>query len=507
MRDLKTRTAIFFGVIVVAVLLIAPTVFPSAFGPGWISRPLSLGLDLKGGVHLLYEVVTKEAIKSRLVSAGNSIRSDLRNDNVSIKKVGINDKGDLEFTLLSERQIDKVRARAEQNPDLVFVDQVNDGTAVKLQYHYPEATAKRIESEAVTQAIETLRNRVDRFGVAEPLLQRVGDNRILLQLPGASKVEEAKKVVESVAKLEFRFTAIDDSSGAVEIPSREGGMTKVEDPPAMTGEVVQSARVEPRDGRIHVSLSFTGEGARMFGELTSQHVGRQLAIILDNKVYSAPVIQEPIWGGTADISGRFTPEEARELAVVLRSGALPAPMNSIEERTVGPTLGAESIRNGVIAIVSGFVVIALFMLAYYKKSGAIAVMTLAIHLMLVMGMLAMFGTTLTLPGLAGLALTSGMAVDSNVIIFERIKDELRIGASRSAAVEQGFSKALSAIVDSNLTSLITGIILYWFGTGPIRGFAVTLVIGIATTIYCATFMSRLMFDKFELKSTRQALSI
>jgi protein-export membrane protein SecD len=275
----------------------------------------------------------------------------------------------------------------------------------------------------------------------------------------------------------------------------------------MTGDAVDDARVDfDQNGQVEVALRMTAAGADDFARITADNVGRQLAIVLDGVVYSAPVIRSAIAGGQASITGGFSTEEARRLKIVLKAGALPAPLEVLEERTVGPTLGFESVKKGLLAMAIGFVGIALFMVFYYAKSGLVAVFTLALNAFLMMGCLSLFGATLTLPGLAGLALTIGMAVDSNVIIFERIRDELRNGASRDLAVHTGFDKAFGAIFDSNITTLLAGAILYYFGTGPIRGFAVTLSVGIATTLFCAVFVARLCFDYFELKG-KKGLSI
>jgi preprotein translocase subunit SecD len=288
---------------------------------------------------------------------------------------------------------------------------------------------------------------------------------------------------------------------------KSGETVVVEDQALMTGDAVSDARVNiDQKGEVQVSLKLTPTGGQTFARITSENVGRQLAIVLNGVVTSSPVIREPITDGNASISGGFTMDEAKELKIVLKSGALPAPLEILEERTVGPTLGLESVKKGLIAMAIGFGTISLFMVVYYLKSGAVAVGTLVLNAILMMGCLSLFGATLTLPGLAGLALTIGMAVDSNVIIFERIRDEIRNGASRDLAVHTGFDKAFGAIFDSNLTTLLAGGILYYFGTGAIRGFAVTLSVGIATTLFCAVYVARLCFDYFELKG-KQGLSI
>jgi len=503
--DIKTRAIVFLAVLIFGIAFIAPTVFKDQLGKGWISKPISLGLDLSGGVHLVYEVQSKEAITSRLQSLIAGIRADLRDAKIAVTRAKVNEQHQLEITLLSARFSDQAKDKISGNyKDLSFLKQSEDNGRVTLAYGYSEAQNARIEKEAVDQAIETLRSRVDQFGVSEPTIQRIGDKRILLQMPGVSDIESVKKVVGSVAKLEFRLVPRPDYTGEkITVKDKTSGAPiSVEEEALMSGDAVADARVGIHDSQVEVSLTLTSEGAKTFAKITSENVGRNLGIILDGVMYSSPTLREAIRGGRASISGGFTLEEAKQLAVVLRAGALPAPLAVMEERTVGPTLGAESIKAGVTACLIVCAFVCVFMLIYYKKSGAVAVGTLLLNLILILAGLSAFGATLTLPGLAGLALTTAVAVDSNVIIFERIKDELAIGASRDAAVSAGFEKAYHAIFDANLSTLLTGVILYILGTGPIKGFAVTLSLGIAASLFCAVFVSRLAFDYFELKGNK-----
>ncbi|NDC38398.1 MAG: protein translocase subunit SecD [Proteobacteria bacterium] len=398
--------------------------------------------------------------------------------------------------------------RQELRSGVFTVERRDEEGRVKLVYGISAAQAAQIERRAVQQAVETLRTRVDQFGVAEPLIQTSGEKRIILEMPGASNVEDVKRIVGSVAKLEFRLTPVPGSTtGTKTLKDRSGAQVQVEDEVLMAGDAVQTASTAFPQGQFEVMLTLTSEGGRLFRKITTEHVQRNLAIILDNVVYSSPTIREPIPNGQASISGSFTETEARDLAVVLRSGALPAPLKVLEERTVGPSLGMESIRAGLVAILVGFVAIVLFMAVYYKKAGWVANQSLLINLILCTAALSAFGATLTLPGLAGLALTIGMAVDSNVLIFERIRDELANGSSRDAAVDSGFRHAWRAIIDTHVTTLLTGLVLYFLGTGPIKGFAVTLIIGILATLYCATFASRLLFDLLPLSGKDRRLSI
>jgi preprotein translocase subunit SecD len=508
--SMRNRLLIFVGSIIISVLALLPTLTQGTLhAKNWISKPLGLGLDLSGGVHLGYEVQSDEAVVSRFQSTLNSIRAALRDDKVAVVKAKVNGSDNFEFTILTPSLAEKVQQKIENDfKEVSILQKGDDAGKYKFVLGINDVQKERIKNEAINQAIETLRERVDQFGVAEPLIQKVGENRILLQMPGISDVEAVKKLVGSVAKLEFRLVPVAGSNvSTITLKDRSGAPLTLEDEVLMTGDSVQDSTVDMISGRVEVHLKLTPEGRRTFGRITRENVDRQLAIILDGVVYSHPNIDEPITTGDARITGGFSMDEGRQLKIVLKAGALPASLKVMEERTVGPTLGSESIRKGILAIIVGFVAIIIFMLIYYRKAGVIAVASLILNLLLMVGMLGLFGATLTLPGLAALALTIGMAVDSNVIIFERIKDELRTGASRDAAVSSGFEKALSAIVDSNMSHLLTGIILYILGTGSIRGFAVTLCVGILTTLFCATFASRLGFDFFELKGRDGKISI
>ncbi len=515
--DVKKRFYI-LGVVILATLLFLYPTIRAVVGnlsgeegagrrtaEGWISRPIALGLDLSGGVHLVYQVQVDEAVKSRLQTMASGMRYDLREEKIALRRAQVVDNDQLQLVVLSQRSADKVKELLQRDyKGLAFQgEQAQDG-GIALTYRISPQEAQQIKSGSVVQAVETLRSRVDQFGVTEPLIQRVGEDRVMLQMPGVKDIDAVKKIVGRVAKLEFRFLPRGQGdTGTVTLKDRDGNPVIVEDAVQLTGDVVQNARVDyDQLGQIEVSLSLTPDGGRRFAKISGDNVGRQLAIILDNVVYSHPVIRDRISGGQASITGGFSMQEAQDLALVLRAGALPAPLKIMEQRLVGPTLGQESIRSGIIAIVTGLVAIFLFMAVYYKKAGVVASSLLVFNLILVLAALSAFGATLTLPGLAGLALTAGMAIDANVIIYERIRDEIRRGAGRGPAVAAGFEKALSAIVDSNLTTLLTGLILYYFGTGPVRGFAVTLSIGVVTTVFCATFVSRLLFDYLPLKGEK-----
>jgi preprotein translocase subunit SecD len=509
-RDTFQRMLILGVAIVAAIGCLLPSIVGDSFTKEWPTKPLAMGLDISGGVHLVYGVQSGEAVKSRLQSMLTGVRAKLREKKIAVASGKVGADNSIRVGLLSDLSVEQAKAAvADFSSDLSFAELSNDEGRPTLVWTVSQTTQEKIEREAIEQAVETLRNRVDQFGVAEPLIQRSGDRRIILQMPGVSDVNSVKKVVGSVAKLEFRLVPKGraEDAGTITLKDQQGQPTVVEDPALMTGDAVDDARVDfDQNGQVEVSLRMTSAGADDFARITSENVGRQLAIVLDGVVYSAPVIRSAITGGQASITGGFSTEEARRLKIVLKAGALPAPLEVLEERAVGATLGRESVKKGLLAMAIGFVGISLFMVFYYAKSGLVAVFTLALNAFLMIACLSLFGATLTLPGLAGLALTIGMAVDSNVIIFERIRDEIRNGVSRDLAVHTGFDKAFGAIFDSNITTLLAGAILYYFGTGPIRGFAVTLSVGIATTLFCAVFVARLCFDYFELKG-KKGLSI
>lgn len=509
-RDTFQRMLILAVAVVAAIGCLLPSIVGDRFTKEWPTKPLAMGLDISGGVHLVYGVQSAEAVKSRLQSMLSGVRAKLREKKIAVAAGRVAQDNSLQIGLLSDVSVEQAKAAvADFSSDLTFTEVSTSEGRPTLVWTISPLTRDKIQREAIEQAVETLRNRVDQFGVAEPLIQRSGENRIILQMPGVSDVNSVKKVVGSVAKLEFRLVprGTDDATSTVILKDQQGQAYTVEDPALMTGDAVDDARVDfDQNGQVEVALRMTSAGADDFARITAENVGRQLAIVLDGVVYSAPVIRSAITGGQASITGGFSTEEARRLKIVLKAGALPAPLEVLEERTVGPTLGLESVKKGILAMAIGFVGISLFMVFYYAKSGLVAVFTLALNAFLMIACLSLFGATLTLPGLAGLALTIGMAVDSNVIIFERIRDELRNGVSRDLAVHTGFDKAFGAIFDSNITTLLAGAILYYFGTGPIRGFAVTLSVGIATTLFCAVFVARLCFDYFELRG-KKGLSI
>ena len=517
------------GIIVLAVLVLSLVYLtPSMVGepPLWWSNLLpsdqvQLGLDLQGGMHLVLEVEASKAVESQLDILSEEIKRSLRDERVWVSKTRVVAPDRLEIDLKQPEGEENLQKLIEKEyPDLSVVqsEPFEDGLKIVLQMAAEEV--KRVKQFAVSQALETIRNRVDQFGVSEPDIRPQGEDRILIQLPGISDPDRAMKLIGKTALLEFKL--VDDTADlrkaeAGDLPpgrqllyevqvDRETGRKSripyvVEKRAVLTGQYVSDARVQIDNqfNEPYVTLKFNSKGARIFERVTGDNVKKRLAIVLDNVINSAPVIQERIPGGEARITGSYTMEEARDLAIVLRAGALPAPVKVLEERTVGPSLGKDSIRKGFLSMIIGGIVVILLMAAYYRLGGLIADFALLLNVVLIMAALAAFGATLTLPGIAGIILTIGMAVDANVLIFERIREELRLGKTPRAAVEGGFGKAMVTILDANVTTLIAALVLFQFGTGPIRGFAVTLSIGIVASMFTAIFVSRLIFDYLLLK--------
>ena len=497
---------------------------------GWLAWPLEerihLGLDLQGGMHLVLEVQVEKAVEASLDRVGDDIkrsaeeedlevdgiRSSLDGYELRIQMVDALDFPALEKILVNYSHLRKVYA---------------DENTAELVYAFTEQEVDRVRENAVDQGLETIRNRVDEFGVAEPSIQRQGERRILIQLPGIKDTERAINLIGKTARLEFKLVdetmSVQDAenSGVPEedeiLYEREvkenGEVTKrgylVKKRSVLTGETLTAAEVryDTQFNEPYVSINFNSYGSAVFHRVTRENVKKRLAIVLDDHVYSAPVIQEAIAGGRAQITGSFNSEEARDLAIVLRAGALPAPVMILENRTVGPSLGKDSIEKGIQSILIGSFFVVLFIMIYYKLSGIVADIALGLNVILMMGALAYFGASLTLPGMAGILLTVGMAIDANVLIFERIREEIRIGKTVRAAIDAGFSKAFRTIVDANVTTFIAAIVLFQFGTGPIKGFAITLCIGIVVSMFTAVFVSRTIFDSAMSQKKISRLSI
>ena len=509
----RKKVWLILAVVVAALIILAPTFTPSMVTNNWPFERIKLGLDLRGGTYLVYEVQTEEAVKSQLGQMAGSIKSELRKEKAGVLRTRQVGADRIEVSLLGDRGLGILENLVLEDyaQQLVKLDEKQEGKRFKISYQIREAQSKQIQQDAVEQAIETIRNRVDQTGVAEPTIQRVGEKQIMVQLPDVRDISRVKKTIGSVAKLDFRRVSREDSTGVQTelLPARSGPSLPLEEDILMTGDAIQDARAEinPSTNEVEVNLRLNSLGSKTFDRITAENVGQRLAIVLDGVIQSAPVIRDRISGGLAQITGGFTPEEAHQLAIVLRSGALPAPLKRIEERTVGATLGTDSINKGVESMLIGSLLVIIFMMIYYKRAGFLVVGCLILNVVLLLGLLAMMKATLTLPGIAGLILTVGMAVDANVIIFERIREELRNGATARAGIDGGFLKAHWTILDANITTLLTGMILYSFGSGPIKGFAVTLCLGIVTSLFTALFVAKVGFEVLKMKNNKGELSI
>ncbi len=491
-------------------------------------KAINLGLDLQGGIHLVLGVETDKAVASQTDRAAEDLKAALERKGIGVTRIAREGSSTITVQLASPQNWNDALTVTNELGRFQRTDENPAAGSFKLVL--TDAEIKRLGDLAVRQGVETIRNRVDQFGVAEPTIKRQGQDRILIQLPGVQDAERAKALIGKTALLEFKLlderTSVEDAqTGRLPEGSellyqrRVDKQTKterkvpyvVQKRTLLTGAELNSAEVQAdpnSPGNWQVAIEFNPVGTRIFGEITEQNVGKHLAIILDGNVYSAPRINERIPGGRAVITGQFAIEEARDLAIVLRAGALPAPVVVLEERTVGPSLGADSIRQGLIAITASAAVVFVFMLFYYRLSGLIADVALGLNLLILFACMAAFGATLTLPGLAGIALTVGMAVDTNILIFERIREELKLGKTPRSAIEAGFTRALRTIIDTHLTVMVTAAILYNFGTGSVKGFAVSLFVGLAASLFTAYFFTRLLFDLvFVRRRTLQAISI
>jgi preprotein translocase subunit SecD len=461
-------------------------------------KQVALGLDLRGGSYLLLKVDFAQAQHERLESVIDNVREALRSADIGYTGLGVRGEA-IVFTLRNTGQIDQARdALAKIDPDLT-VKIAADGAA-SLAYNAAATETRR--SQAVEQSIEIIRRRIDATGIKEPTIEREGADRIVVELPGVGNPEHVKQLIGKTAKLTFQLvdpsvTVAEARAGRLPpgdeiLPTAEGGADVVRRRVIVGGGQLVDAQPTFEGNEPVVSFRFDSEGARRFGEATRDNVGKQLAIVLDNKVISAPVVREPILGGNGIISGSFTVQSASDLALLLRAGALPAPITILEERTVGPGLGADSIHAGALACIVAVALVVVFMVLFYGLFGVFADIALFFNLCLMIGALTLLGATLTLPGIAGIALTLGMAVDANVLIYERLREELRAGRTILSALDAGFKRAFGTILDSHVTTLVAGALMYWLGSGPVRGFAVTLSIGVLTSLFSAILVTRLL---------------
>ena len=528
MNLLRWRIALSVLVFAVSLVYVLPSL------PGIQGSPLSkilpkaqisLGLDLKGGIHLTLGVDVAKAVANSLAQTGQDLRVEAQKANIAVLRPRVIQGNTLEFILpRGEQQKALQEILTSKFPNLQVADSAaGEGGQLRYTAHYSPDATKNIEDMAQDQALRTIRSRIDQFGVAEPDIRKQADHRIQIQLPGISDPSRAVQIIGQTAHLEFHIVRDDVDPGRAVLPpgvivlpfmdksdkSGEGkAFLALEKDAALTGEDVVDARPAfDQTNQAYVTLNFNSRGANVFERLTGENVGKRMAIVLDGKIYSAPNIRERIGGGRASISGQFTTAEAQDLAIVLRAGSLPAPVTVLEERSVGPSLGQESIDSGIRAALVGSLAVIAFMGVYYGMSGIIANVMLIFTMTMVMAGMAAFGATLTLPGIAGIVLTIGMAVDANVLIYERIREELRRGITPLAAVHAGFERASLSITDSNLTTIIATAILYQFGTGPVRGFAVTLSLGIVASMFTAIFVSRGVFEFWARRAGSKGISI
>ncbi len=484
-----------------------------------------LGLDLSGGIQLLLQVDTDEAVQAEIRDNLDSLGRVFTDEAVSVDSAAADELVGATIVASSAGDADRVvELVAEYFPNTYSVSRNQQTITLRLV----AAATTSVRDGAVRQALQTIRNRVDEYGVTEPVIQRKGlsGDELLVQLPGVENPERVKALLRNTALLELKMVEMGPALTRQELITASGGALAataeilaarpedqvpagfyvVQRDPVVTGRDLRTARMGQDELSLPaVNFTLNADGGRTFAEFTSANIGRQLAIVLDNEIYSAPVIEGRI-AGNGQIKGRFSVTEAEDLALVLRSGALPASIRYLEERSVGPSLGRDSINRGVLSAGIGFAIVVAFMLVYYRGAGINAVVALGLNLVVVLGVMNALGAALTLPGIAGMILLIGMAVDANVLIFERIREELNIGKTVRSSIDSGFAKAFSAIVDANITTLVAAVFLFQFGTGPVQGFAVTISIGILASMFTSIFVSRVLFDIWTRQRPR-ALSI
>ena len=547
MKKVGGRLTLLALVVVLSVIFFIPSYQPFYQAlPDWLkkvmpNKGITLGLDLQGGIHLVMEVDEDRAVEIAVDRSVASLQDVLVEKKIPVESV--TRTGPAQITIQFQNAELKAQIQKVIDDYPTFSETESAASANRLVWEIREVEAKRIKDSAINQALETIRNRIDQFGVAEPIVQRQGLKQIVVQLPGVKEPKRARDLIKETALLEFKMLD-EDNQPKLDLPARipkdkeeeilkqaeaklpvgdqilfERGVDKdtgreyripylVKKRVMLTGDVLSDARVSiGQFNDPYVSITFDSKGGREFERITGDNIKKRMAVVLDNTIYSAPVIQDRITGGRAQITGTFSMQEANDLAIVLRAGALPAPLKIIQDLTVGPSLGKDSIEKGVQATLFAGAMVVVFMIVYYRMSGVIADFALTLNLVCLIGALSALNATLTLPGIAGIVLTIGMGVDSNVLIFERIREELRSGKAVRLAVDGGYDKALLTIVDSHVTTLITGVALFLFGTGPIKGFAVTLCLGIGINLFTALIGTKVIFDLMNQRHKVEQLSI
>lgn len=494
----KPRIITILAICLLGVFFAVPNIVSNkAALPSWW-QPVNLGLDLQGGSNLLLEVKLDDVLKERMSSVEDSARQLLRENRIRYKSLTSSENG-VKVTIENAGARSKAANMFRKIDDGIEVTEAEDNALV---ISYSEIALNQLKSKVVEQSIEIVRRRIDELGTKEPVIQAQGTSRIVVQLPGLQNPEQVKALLGKTAKMSFHL--VDGTSSLSDAKrGKLGGQYKlaygemgepyvITRKPVVGGENLVDAQPSFQNGEAVVSFRFNSLGGKKFGEVTKNNIGERLAIVLDNEVISAPTIQSAIMGGSGVITGNFTVKSANDLALLLRSGALPAPLEVLEERTVGAGLGADSIKAGVMASAIGLILVVIFMVAAYGLFGVFTTVAVFTNLVLMLAVLSTMGATLTLPGIAGIILTIGMAVDANVLIFERMREEVKNGRSTRDAADAGFTEAWATIVDSNLTTLVAALVLFYFGTGPVRGFAVTLAIGIATSMFTSVTVTRLI---------------
>jgi preprotein translocase subunit SecD len=507
-----TRGLLWKVILILLVLVgFAAATIPTKDNP----EPIRRGLDLKGGTHLVMRVNVGDAVRLETDQASEMLKAQAKKGNLPIPTTRRVNDTTFVAVLAADTPTSGYETIAKDYIPSFDVSRTPEGA---MQFKMKTASQTAIERDTIAHTVETIDNRVNALGVTEPYIAPESNNRIVIQLPGVDDPARVKDIIKTTAQLQFRLVegepGSDPTATLSGVPpnmktevdilpgTREDALGRaagveyyaVRKTVPVTGTDLKNARVAKGQlGQPNVGFSLTPDGARKFGDLTGANIKRRLAIVLDNKVVSAPVINSQI-NESGVIEGNFTQQQAADLSLVLRSGSLPASLTTLEERTVGPSLGRDSIRQGVLASLVGFIALILAVLLYYKGAGVNAVLALLLNLVILLGMMAIFHATLTLPGIAGIILTLGMAIDSNVLVFERIREELREGKVVRAAIENGFSRAFGTIIDTHMTTIISALFLFQFGTGPIKGFAVTLLIGLFASVFTAFFVSRVIFD-------------
>jgi preprotein translocase subunit SecD len=519
MKRLDWRFYLIILFLLCSIYVLIPTVvkdIPKNMRKFFIVEPIKLGLDLQGGIHVLLEVDTKKAYEADLLGKAAQIKEAFSKKGLLYEYVKVENEGIVISTPFKEKWDEMEKIITKELFSKVDVIKVKeDSSSITYRLEFDAKVREQIEQSAVKQALETIRNRIDQFGVTEPIIHTQGKDNIVVELPGIKEPKRAIELMGKTAMLEFKLVREDITPEVISkgnippevelIPerriNRETGEIQqytiaVNREPLLTGRLLQDAqvRINNQFNQPYVWMKFNAEGARVFERVTGENVGKRMAVILDGISYSSPVIRDRISGGEAVIEGNFDHKEASDLAIVLRAGSLPAPVKVIQNITVGPTLGMDSIKKGFISALMAFIAVLVFMIIYYKKAGIIAISVLILNLLYLLAVVAAMRATLTLPGIAGIILMIGMGVDSNVLIFERIKEEFRIGKTFRNAIESGFKNAFWTIVDSHITTLITAAILFQFGTGPIKGFAVTLTIGIAINLFTVLVGTKSVYD-------------